>query len=295
MSYNNSNILEVHRSFDHFLNNMTTITGIQSLKKSFELIKYHLWNEDDHVEKKPLMNILETYINRFLNECKEICEIQNYDPDLLEMLKESIELIRSYENTFKSILKPLKPEIDETLNTINKAIPKEEEYISINQIVKNYHEFSKEEKDICLPLLKALGINPNLFRYRENRYEKKKTDIEHKKTKGKRKEAKQNRAVCSDKNNVYEYRIGGAIAKMVIKGGSYIILKGSTAVKENKTSMPESSRQEKIELISFRKMILNEDGDLYIFTENVPFSSPSMASGVISGTSTNGRLCFNIK
>jgi hypothetical protein len=294
MTYNNSNILEVHRNFDHFLNNKTDITGIQSLKKSLDLIEDHFLNEDDHAEKKRLMNILGTYINRFLNECKEICKIQNYDPDSLEMLKKSIELIRSYGNPLRSKLKPLKLEIDETYNTINNAIPKEDERISLNQIVKYYYKLSEEEKGKALPLLKALGINPYLFKYRTIRYEQKSNNIEHHKTKEKIKEDNQDRAVFSDKRNVYEYRIGGSIAKMVIKGGSYIILKGSTAIKENKPSMPESSRQKKIELVSLKKMILKEN-DLYTFTENVSFSSPSMASGVISGTSTNGWLCFNIK
>ncbi len=96
-------------------------------------------------------------------------------------------------------------------------------------------------------------------------------------------------------DKIYEYRVGDAFAKMIIKDGSYVILKGSTAVKENKPSMPESSERKKRELISFRKLVLDEERNLYVFTEDVLFGSPSMASGVISGTSSNGRLCFNIK
>ena len=294
MSYNDSNILEVHRHFDRFLRNMTTMTGIQLLEKTLDLLDGFLWNENDPVEKNRLLNILGTYIDRFLKQCKKICKIQNYDPDSLEILKELIELIRSYEDTFRSILKPLKPEIDETYNAIINAIPKEEEYTSKSQLVKNWYKLSEEEREKTLPWLKALGINLNAYKYRENRYGKKRNSIEHQKTKEKRKDDKQDGAVLSDKNYVYEYRVSGAFAKMILNNGSYFILKGSTAVKGNKPSMPESSRQKKIELVSLRKMILKED-DLYTFTENVSFSSPSMASGVISGTSTNGRLCFNIK
>ena len=277
MLYNNSNIENIHRYFDRFLGNMTTIAGVHWLVKALNLIEENLWNENDHVEKNRLMNILGTYLDRFLHQCKEICKIQNYDPNSLEMLKESIEIIRSYEDTFRSKFKPLKQEIDETYNTIINAIPKEDSYVSVNQLIKLCYELPEEAKEQALLLLKELGINLNLFKNRE-----------------KRKEDKQDRGVFSDKSDVYEYQISGAIAKMVIKNGSYIILKGSTAVKENKPSMPERARNKKIELVSLKKIILNEESDLYIFTENIPFNSPSMASGVISGTSTNGRLCFNI-
>ena len=293
MLYNNSNIVKIHSYFDRFLSNMTTIEGVHWIAKSLNLIEDSLWNEDDHAEKNRLMNIFETYIVSYLNRCKEICKIQNYDPNSLEILKESIEIIRSYENTFRSKKNHLKSQIDETYNMIINAIPEEDQFISANKLIKLCYELPEEAKDQALLLLKELGINLNLFKYRENRYKQKGKNTTYQKTNEKGNEDQPNRAVFSDKSNVYEYRISGAIAKMVIKNGSYVILKGSTAIKENKPSMPESSKNKKIELISLRKMILDEKSDLYIFKENVPFNSPSMASGVISGTSTNGRLCFN--
>lgn len=39
---------------------------------------------------------------------------------------------------------------------------------------------------------------------------------------------------------------------------------------------------------------LDSTHNLSVFTENVSFNSPSLASCVISGASTNGWLCFNI-
>jgi len=96
-------------------------------------------------------------------------------------------------------------------------------------------------------------------------------------------------------NRVYEYRIRNAVAKMVVKNGSYIILKGSTAVNGTQVSIPDNCLRIRKELIQSRAMILNERNDLYEFYRDVPFKSSSAASGVISGASTSGPLCFGLR
>lgn len=89
------------------------------------------------------------------------------------------------------------------------------------------------------------------------------------------------------------YKIHNAKASMIIDGGSYIVLKGSTAIKEDKGSMSPNTKQYKDELVRTGKLV-SIARDLYVFKDDVPFKSPSAASAVISGTSTNGKLCFNI-
>ncbi|HDZ01230.1 MAG TPA: DUF4357 domain-containing protein [Nitrospirae bacterium] len=92
----------------------------------------------------------------------------------------------------------------------------------------------------------------------------------------------------------YEYVIHNARARLIIDSGSYVILKGSTAIKDIKKSMPLNAQKKKQELIHQGKLILKHNEQFYEFTDDVPFNSPSLASCIVSGTSTNGKLCFNI-
>ncbi|MBL7204916.1 MAG: DUF4357 domain-containing protein [Desulfobacteraceae bacterium] len=95
--------------------------------------------------------------------------------------------------------------------------------------------------------------------------------------------------------SVYTYKIHGAVAKMIVKNKSYVILKDSTAIKDEKKSCPTSALRIKKSLIATGKLVLNPTNDLYVFTEDVDFKTPSAASAVISGTSTNGWICFGIQ
>ncbi len=97
-----------------------------------------------------------------------------------------------------------------------------------------------------------------------------------------------------DKSKIYEYVIHNAHARLIIDSGLYVILKGSTAIIENKKSMPSNAKKTKQKLIQQGKLIIKSNEQLYEFTDNSPFNSPSLASCIVSGTSTNGKLCFNI-
>lgn len=93
---------------------------------------------------------------------------------------------------------------------------------------------------------------------------------------------------------VYTYEIPkhGIRARMVIQNGLYTILKGSTANVVMNASMAVGHRRRKQELIDSGKLVREEN--VYVFTDDVEFSSPSEASGVVSGSSTNGWQCFGI-
>jgi len=97
-----------------------------------------------------------------------------------------------------------------------------------------------------------------------------------------------------DKTKIYEYVVHNAHARLIIDSGLYVILKGSTALMDNKKSMPSNPKKTKQKLIQQGKLIIKSNEQLYEFTDNVPFNSPSLASCIVSGTSTNGKLCFNI-
>lgn len=53
-------------------------------------------------------------------------------------------------------------------------------------------------------------------------------------------------------------------------------------------------KKTKQKLIQQGKLIIKSNEQLYEFTDDIPFNSPSSASCIVSGTSTNGKLCFNI-
>lgn len=91
------------------------------------------------------------------------------------------------------------------------------------------------------------------------------------------------------RNQIFEYRIRTALAKMVIKQqGTYTILRGSTAIREEKGSIPENAKSKRRELINSSKLTPDLNRDVYIFKDDVDFSSPSAASCVIAASSTNG-------
>ena len=79
-------------------------------------------------------------------------------------------------------------------------------------------------------------------------------------------------------------------AEGVVADGKFIVLKGSKAKKEIRPSFPVAQIETRDELIS--SGILIEDGKSLLFTENYPCKSPSEASNLITGTSSNGPLCW---
>ncbi len=93
---------------------------------------------------------------------------------------------------------------------------------------------------------------------------------------------------------IHIYRVRNAEARMIVSKGAYILLKGSTAVIKENASMPASSKKRKDELIESGELALNDNRDLYEFTANVSCKTPSLASGIISGSSTNGRKEFKL-
>ena len=96
-------------------------------------------------------------------------------------------------------------------------------------------------------------------------------------------------------SEVFEYKVHNARAKMVITpSGSYRILAGSTAIEEEKGSIPKNIRKMRKEFIGSGIVVVDKVRGLLRFVNNADFDSPSSASSFISGSSTNGWVCFNI-
>lgn len=87
---------------------------------------------------------------------------------------------------------------------------------------------------------------------------------------------------------VFELRNKGASARMAIIDNKYVILKESTAVRENRRSIPPSLVKLRQDLVLAGILVAAGDG-LYRFTQDATFSSPSYAASAIVGGAANGR------
>lgn len=96
-------------------------------------------------------------------------------------------------------------------------------------------------------------------------------------------------------NKLYEYKVHNARAKLIISSaGLFKILAGSTAIEEEKNSLPEHIRKMRKEFIANGSIVVDKIRGLLRFQKDIDFNSPSAASSFISGSSTNGWLCFGI-
>lgn len=88
---------------------------------------------------------------------------------------------------------------------------------------------------------------------------------------------------------IYEYKIHDAFGQMKIDDDKYIVLRGSTAVAENRPSASKGIIRIRESLIKSGVLKKVFDKNLYEFTDNFAFSSPSYAASSISGGTENGR------
>lgn len=78
-------------------------------------------------------------------------------------------------------------------------------------------------------------------------------------------------------------------ASIVITENGYKLIKGSYVAKDEVPSfLKMSAYKKRNELVE--KGLLQDNGDVYIASEDIYFKSPSGASDVVSGSSTNGRI-----
>jgi hypothetical protein len=91
----------------------------------------------------------------------------------------------------------------------------------------------------------------------------------------------------SDEERIFDYTIKDAKARMKIEDDKYIVLKGSTAVVENRPSISPAVKKMRDTLIE--RGIIKRKGKFYQFEEDYIFTSPSYAAAAIAGGIENGR------
>jgi hypothetical protein len=88
--------------------------------------------------------------------------------------------------------------------------------------------------------------------------------------------------------NIFELKVKNAFAKMAIINNKYVVLKGSTAVMDNRPSIPNVLVKLRQDLVDTGIMFNNGNG-CYIFMQDATFNSPSYAASAIVGGAANGR------
>lgn len=90
---------------------------------------------------------------------------------------------------------------------------------------------------------------------------------------------------------IYEYKTKDAAAKMAIRDGKYVLLSGSTLVKEHRKSFAPSIKKYRDELI--KDGALNSHNEkLFIVVKDIPFNSSSYAADIVCGGSIAGPIAW---
>lgn len=87
---------------------------------------------------------------------------------------------------------------------------------------------------------------------------------------------------------VFELKNKKAIGKMAIMDNKYVVLKGSTAVLENRRSIPSAIAKLRKDLFEAGIIINNGDG-VFTFMQDATFNSPSYAAAAIVAGAANGQ------
>ncbi len=102
----------------------------------------------------------------------------------------------------------------------------------------------------------------------------------------------------SQKTNVPRFCIKhkkGAEAQMEERAGQFVVIAGSTALKDQGYQSAEVMENKRRALLKNGKLVETDDGKLYRFTDDAPFKSPSGAAGAVLGRASNGWVEWKLK
>lgn len=86
-----------------------------------------------------------------------------------------------------------------------------------------------------------------------------------------------------------------AKARAVERGGEFVVLADSTALRRESDAIPQSVKDARKALIEAGALVPDADNDLYRFVQDASFGSPSGASAAIAGRADNGRTTWRVE
>jgi hypothetical protein len=105
----------------------------------------------------------------------------------------------------------------------------------------------------------------------------------------------QNSPSSQSASPVFYINFAGVNASAQEVNNEFVILKDSTMRKSDVPSLSDSYRQIRNQLYNDGKLADSPDENYWVFTQDVPFSSPSTAASVVTGTGLNGRDHWKLK
>jgi len=87
---------------------------------------------------------------------------------------------------------------------------------------------------------------------------------------------------------IYEYKVKDAVGRMVVRNGKYVLLAGSTAVKDHRVSANQNIRKYRKELENDGALEYNDSTKLYDVTKDIPTNSSSNAGIIVCGGNAAG-------
>lgn len=94
---------------------------------------------------------------------------------------------------------------------------------------------------------------------------------------------------------VFHFSYAGSNAEAQEVNGEFIVFEGSTVRKVHTNSIADSYLQMREKLLREGKLRDSPNSDYWVFSQNVPFQSPSTAANIIGGASLNGRKHWKVK
>jgi hypothetical protein len=86
-----------------------------------------------------------------------------------------------------------------------------------------------------------------------------------------------------------------AKARAVERGGEFVVLAGSTALRREIDAIPQSVKDARKALIEAGVLVPDADAELYQFAQDASFGSPSGASAAVAGRADNGRTTWRVE
>jgi hypothetical protein len=86
-----------------------------------------------------------------------------------------------------------------------------------------------------------------------------------------------------------------AKGKAVERGGEFVVLAGSTALRRESDAIPQSVKDARKALLEAGVLAPDGDSELYRFTQDASFGSPSGASAAIAGRADNGKQTWRVE
>jgi len=83
-----------------------------------------------------------------------------------------------------------------------------------------------------------------------------------------------------------------AKGRAVERGGEFVVLAGSTALRRGSEAIPPSVKEARKALIEAGVLVEDSDSELYRFAQDASFGSPSGASAAIAGRADNGKTTW---